>query len=50
MKKKILENFNSVMLWLVTVCAVCAVFTTTHYAIETYNDNKTFTLNVAKSN
>lgn len=49
MKKKILEKFNEVMLWLVAVCTICAVFTTTHYAIETYNDNKTFTLNVGKS-
>lgn len=43
-----MERFNEVMLWLVAICAICAIFTTTQNVIDTYNDNKTYTLNISK--
>ena len=50
MKKETISKVNKVLMWLVILGFIGAVCSTTHYVIETYNDNTTYTLNVNPKN
>lgn len=50
MKKKVIEKVNKVLIWLLILGFIGAVCRTAHYAIDTYNDNTSYTLNVTPKN
>jgi hypothetical protein len=50
MKKETIRKVNKVLMWLCILGFIGAVCRTTHYVIETYNDNTTYTLNVNPKN